>query len=369
MGKIRMAALALLLLVAGVAAAAEEFSEVEYYQRLAAQKLAEAESPKEPPKESPKPAKPVFAQEPPTVHAQPISCFESVPPANAFMAFGQYFHSRSDDAVIDRGGGKLKSRKSRANGAGVPLLYNRVFSDWLSVGFMYEYAFMDVDGGMPAPLAVEDAYEHTRYDSHVIGILPEFALGAFGKLRLSATQRFDRASGDETMKFAGQPAITMNVDDYAANVTSLMAWWERDFDLGCGGWKLTPYAGWRSLYAASKNRNDFLTQTTRDAHAWAHLASGGLKVSYQQGNLGVNLRAGVNHRTTHDDIPDYGNRAAAPGVVHFSHRANMDKTAGAVGAGINYAISERALVGLQYDGHFGKNTSAHTGTVSFTLPF
>ena len=367
MGKIRMAALSLLLLVAGVSAAAEEFSEVEYYQRLATQKLAESEQTK--PDKTPEAPTSRFVEAPPA-YIQPISCFEKVPTANTFIALGQYFHSRSDDATIDRGGDKLKLRKSRANGAGVTLLYNRVFSDWLSVAFMYEYAFMNIDGGMAAPLSAVDAYEHTRYDSHVLGISPEFTLGALGKLRLGAAQEFDRAGGDETMVFPGNNAVTMNVDDYGVNVTSLIAWWEKDFDIGCGGWKLTPYAGWRSLYSAVKNKNDFNARTTLgDSHSWTHLASGGLKVSYRKDSWDVALRAGVNHRTTRDDIPGYGNRAVAPGVIHFSHRANMDRTVGAVGAGVKYAINDRVLVGLQYDGYFGKNTSTHTGGMSFTFPF
>lgn len=356
MKRICLAAFALLLTIAPYATAAE-FSEVEYYRKLAAEKLAQPTQPAQP--------------APTTVYYEPTTCFEDVPPVNALIAFGQYFNSRNDGARFDIGGDKMKMRKSRANGAGATFIYNRVLGDWLSVAFMYEYAFLDVTGGAPAPEAVYDAYEDTRYHSHVVGILPEFKLGALGKLQLSAIQGFDRASGAETMVFAaGAAPTTMDVDDYGTNVTSLMAWWEKDFAPGCGNWKLTPYAGWRSLYVVVKNQNDW--QNNRhydDTNTWVHLASAGLKIGYQKDAFGISLRAGVNHRTTHDDIPGYGNRAVAPGVVQFSHRANLDKTVGTVGAGISYALGKRAIVGLQYDGYFGKDTSAHTGTVSFVFPF
>ncbi|MCD8141000.1 MAG: autotransporter outer membrane beta-barrel domain-containing protein [Planctomycetaceae bacterium] len=107
----------------------------------------------------------------------------------------------------------------------------------------------------------------------------------------------------------------------------------------------------------------------QDSDLWTHLISGGFKVAYQRDRLGINLRAGVNHRTTSDDLPGYANRAVAPGVVHFSHRANMDRTVGAVGAGASYAINKHAIVGISYDGMFGKDTSAHIGSLSFAFPF
>lgn len=354
MKKICMAAFALLLLTIGSQAFAEDaaakgFSEVEYYQKLAAEKLQAT------------PAQ--------SVYYEPASCFDDVPPANTFAAFTNYFHARNDDATFDIGGDKMKARKARANGAAVTLLYNRVLNDWFSVAFSYQYGFLNIAGGAPAPIAVDDAYEDTRYDSHVFGIMPEFKLGALGKLQLSYIYGLDRGSGTETMVVGGTP-VSMDVDSYAANVSSFMAWWEKDIDIGCSGWKLTPYAGWRSLYVVVKNQNDWNTLSHHDdTNAWVHLASGGLKVSYQKGPMGISLRGGINHRTTHDDVPAYGSRAVAPGVAHYSHRANLDKTVGAVGAGINYAINKRAIVGVQYDGYFGKDTSAHMGTLSFIMPF
>ncbi len=351
---------AMMLLMAGVSIhAAEEFSEVEYYEKLAAKKLAEAE---------PMPAAVIDTK----AYYQPVSCFEDVPPANAFIVLNQYHHSRSDSATMKMGNQRLKTGKSRANGGSTTLIYNRVLNDWASVALMYEFGFMHVRGGM----AVEDlpgveGYERTRYRSNVVGILPEFKLGVFGKLQPSVILGFDRAtSGSETV-IAGNNVDTRDIDGYGTNVISLMAWWEKDIELGCSNWKLTPYAGWRSLHVDIRKAHDWGQDdgARNNSSLWAHLISGGFKLAYQKDRLGINLRAGVNHRTTSDDLPGYANRAVAPGVVHFSHRANMDRTVGAVGAGMSYAINKHAIVGIGYDGMFGKDTSAHTGSLSFVFPF
>jgi hypothetical protein len=142
-----------------------------------------------------------------------------------------------------------------------------------------------------------------------------------------------------------------------------MAWWAKDFALDdMGRWTLAPHAGWRSLYL---NGND----PAHGDNRWLHLVSGGLTLAFRDGPLGLTLRGGVNHRITRDDIPAYGARAVAPGVSAFSHSAHLDRTVGAVGAAVNYAITDRASVGVGYEGMFGKETSAHTGSVNFVFPF
>lgn len=294
-------------------------------------------------------------------------------PNNLFVVVPQYFHSRSDKASgFKVGGDRLKTAKSRANGMGFSAVYNRRISNVVSLGFMYEYSFMKVNGGMAVPdvAAIDTGYEKTRYHSHVIGFLPEFDFDCFGKLQLSVIQGFDRPSGTETVVWNGAGHDTRSVDKYGTNVTSLMAWYQKDFNLdSC--WTLTPYAGWRSLYVDVKNANVWSAPagTRADDNTWVHLVSGGLKLGYQRGALGFNVRGGVNHRTSGDDIPGYGNRAVAPGVVHFSHRANQDRTVGTFGAGVSYATSKRMVVSVNYDAFFGRDTSAHMGTVAFALPF
>lgn len=353
MRTILRAGLALLMLGIAPAVHAEELSEVEYYQQQALQyQLAQAEA---------------------NANASRVECGEE-PPANVFVAIPQYFHSRNDNAKSKVGGNTLKMNKGHANGAGITVGYNRRVSDFFSFGLMYQYTFMDVRSGMAMPEAAHDAgiqgREKSRWHSNVVGVLPEFNFSEFGKLQLSLIQGFDRGHGYEEI-----PGDRRDINGYGTNVTSLMAWYEKDFELGCdSGWKLTPYAGWRSLYVVVKDQNKFGVPAGTagwrdDDNTWVHLISGGLKLSYQRGAFGFNVRGGVNHRNTHDDLPSYGNRAVAPGVVHFSHRANLDRTVGTVGAGINYAAHKRLIVSVGYDGLFGSDTSAHMGTLSFAIPF
>lgn len=366
-------------------AAAEEFSEVEYYKRLAEAKLAEAQA-KEPAAETVPVYEgetvyyedaPTYAEDSEYTYGKAYSRRElncDTQPANTLVAIPQYFHSRNDKATFKMGGDRLRMSKGHANGMGVSVVYGRRVNEFLSLSFLYQYGFMNVKGGMPidryAPADI-GGKERLRWHSHVIGFLPEFTLGDFGKLQLSVIQGFDRANGGESLYNNGTRVDRRDINDYGTDVTSLMAWYEKDFQLGCSNWKFTPYAGWRGLYVSVKDANVWSAApgVKNDDNLWVHLASGGFKLSYQTGALGFNVRGGVSHRTSRDDVPGYGNRAVAPGVIHFSHRANLDKTVGSVGAGVNYVINRRAIIAAGYDGYFGKDTSAHMGTLSFVFPF
>ena len=351
---------ALLVLAAAPVACAQEQSEVEYYRQLALQnQIAQAEQQAEP-----------QAEQSAVRYARQVDC--ETPPTGAFVVIPQYFNSRNSSAKGKVGSTRLKLEKGRANGAGVTVAFNKKVNDVFSFGLMYEYAFMSVRGGMAFPESANVmARERSRWHSHVVGFLPEFNFGQFGKLQLSVIQGFDRANGSESI-YPGGNRQRRDINDYGTNVTSLMAWYEKDFELGCGtGWKLTPYAGWRSLYVDVKDGNDWASApgAKNDDNLWVHLVSGGVKVGYECGPFGLNFRGGVSHRTTHDDVPGYGNRAVAPGVVHFSHKANFDKTVGTVGAGISYAAHKRLVVSVGYDGFFGSDTSAHMGSLVFGIPF
>ncbi|MCC8108073.1 MAG: autotransporter outer membrane beta-barrel domain-containing protein [Planctomycetes bacterium] len=345
------------VLLASVSASAEEFSEVEYYRQLQQAENAAPETA-------------VIVKQPYETWTEAACAPE--PPKNVLVIMPQYHHSRNDQANFKVGGDNLQMSKGHANGVSTTVIYNRRFTDLLSVAFMYEYAFMNVTGGMPMGRgADEGGFEDARWHSNVFGILPEFNFGKFGRLQVSYIAGFDRASGHERVVATNGAVERRSIDSSGTNVTSLMAWYEKDFDLGCSNWKLTPYAGWRSLYVVVKDANVWPAgaDVRSDSNLWAHLVSGGMKLSYQNGPLGFSLRGGINHRTTRDDLPGYASRAVAPGVVHFSHRANMDRTIGSVGAAVSYAINERAIVGVGYDGTFGKDTSAHTATLSLICPF
>ncbi len=278
-------------------------------------------------------------------------------PKNAFVIIPQFFNSSNSRSFINFDGQQLRVEKSHANGAGVTALYNRKFSDFISVAFMYEHGFLNISGGWIGPAALSSKTKQ-RWNSHVVGILPEFNFDKWGKVQLSLIQGFDRASGNTRLS----DGTVLSHEDDGSNVTSLMAWYEKDFQLGCSNWKLSPYAGWRSLYVVVRSANP-------DNNLWVHLLSGGLKLGYQSGKFGFNIRGGVNYRTTKADVPSYGNRAVAPGVVHFSHRANLDRTVGTAGVGVSYAINPRAIMAVGYDGAYGSDTTAHMASLNFIFPF
>ncbi len=210
------------VLLASLSASAEEFSEVEYYRQLQAAENNDMA---------------VIVKGPHEVWTEAPE-----PPKNALIIMPQYHHSRNSQANFEVGGNNLKMSKGRANGVSTTIIYNRRFTDLLSVAFMYEYAFMNVDGGMPMGRPDNrGGFEDSRWHSNVFGILPEFNFGKFGRLQLSYIAGFDRASGNERVVPAnGDPTLVRPIDSHGTNVTSLMAWYEKDFNLGCSNWKLTP---------------------------------------------------------------------------------------------------------------------------------
>lgn len=324
-------------LAVGVAvSAAEEFSEVEYYKRLAERQLAEMNGVCE--------------------------------PANTLLVIPQYFHSRVKSGTLEAGGGVSRFTESRANGAGVTAFYNRAFTDAFSLGLFYQYGFLNVRGGAPfvdGASSGDTWEEHTRWYSHVVGVQPEFNLGAFGRLVPSVTQMFDFGGGEQTRyNAAGVFQESAPFGDEGAVSTSLMVWYEKDFNF-CENWTVTPFAGARSIFTKLKSANPGID----GSRLRNHFLAGGLKVAYQGEFVGFNFRAGVSHRTNPGEGLGYGDRAVANGVAFFSHQANMDKTVGSVGAGISFPVSSRAQLGVNYDGMFGSKTSAHMGTVTFALSF
>lgn len=338
MKRLALLCFALSLAMGAVVSAAEEFSEVEYYKQLAEQQLAEMKG----------------------------GAFCG--PANTLLVVPQYFHSRVKGDTAAGAGGAYRFAESRANGAGVTALYNRVLTDSVSLGFFYQYGYLDINGGAAfvEPAAAGDTWEErTRWHSHVVGVQPEFNLGAFGRIIPSVSQIFDFGGGEQrNYDAAGALIGTAPFGDEGATSTSLMVWYEKDFNF-CGNWTITPFAGARSIFTKVKSADPDLD----GGRVRNHLLAGGLKVAYQGERAGFNFRAGVSRRTNPGNSLGYGDRAVANGVAFFSHQANLDRTVGSIGAGVNYALNDSASLGVNYDGMFGERTSAHMGTVTFALSF
>lgn len=285
-------------------------------------------------------------------------------PVHSFTATGQYIHSSNKRAKVKFGSRRDEMARGHANGSAYSLVYNRQVNDYFKVGIMYQYAFMNLTTGTPVARN-SNLYnkESSRWHSHAFGVLPEFDLGEYGRFKFSVIQSFDRARGYEQIG-----AARMDIKDYDRDVTSLDAWYEKDFKAGCN-WKFTPYVGWRSQYIEFDKKNNFATMTRYNDYEWVHLGAAGFKIGYQKGAFGVKLRGGVSHRFSKNDVHGYGTRAVAPGTYQYSHNANLDRTVGTAGASINYNFNQRAGIEVGYDGYMGKDTRAHTGSLSFTFSF
>lgn len=309
----------------------------------------------------------------PVYVAEGVPCEEAPPPPmpkDIIVAVLHYHNSHSKaGADFDFAGMKMKSDKGHASGAGVTVVYNRIFNPVFSLGFLYEYTFMNVRSGAATPDFLYDdaangmrSYERSRWYSNGVGLLPKFDLGKWGRFMPYLTLGWDRVSSG-TERFVnnaggGQFQPDRNMKGDGANLASAMLWYEKDFQIN-DRLKLTPYAGSQNLHIEVINQ---------PVKMWAHFVSGGLKGSYQAKNVNLSFRAGVHHRTTHGEFAGWGSRITAPGVAHFTHKATQDRTVATFGAGAEFMV-KRALVGLSYDGWVGKDTSTHMANLTLGMVF
>lgn len=301
---------------------------------------------------------------------EPNPCDEG--PKNSLVVIPQYFHAKHDSMTFRIDGTKnaIKAAKGTSNGVGVTMLLNHKFSDFFGMSLFYEFVHMDYTGGAVVPnLPIAGGREKQDVNSHAVGLFGDLNFNAWGKLNLSLIQAFDSYHGGEVWTFTSAPPIYRDTNDFQVRVTSLMAWYEKDFE-PAPFFKITPYAGWRTLYAHVEDQNVWgtIADKTKD-NDWIHLASGGVKLGYQCGKVGLGVRGGFNYRVTRTAGPGFASRAVAPGVTHFAFRNNADRIIGTFGTNITYPVTERFIVGLGYDGYVGKDTNAHMGTLTGVLVF
>lgn len=300
-----------------------------------------------------------------------MTCKESAAPQNAIIVIPQYYYSSNSETTVSLnnvmqgdGKGDYTVGKSRGQGAGIALAYNRKLSDTFSLTVLYEYAFMAIRGGdsnAKNALWSKDLYGNTasnRWSSHIAGAVLDVNLKEAGRLNFTLAQAWDRDNEDPD-----------HTDHYSGgfNISVAQVFYEIDFNF-CNKWTLTPYAGWRTIYA-DLIANDGSNPNGLADDVWIHLITGGLKLSYAAEKFGFHIRGGVNHRLTSDDLPSFGTRVVAPGVMHFAHRTNMDQTVGSYGIGVTYPARDNLTFGLSYDGFAGKSTVAHMATLVGVLAF
>jgi hypothetical protein len=284
----------------------------------------------------------------------------------------EFHYAKHGDLNTTLSNTDLKSSSGDSSTGSLLFTASKEITETFSLGLFYQLIYMDYSGGMFVPVDPPglDGRTEVKGTAHVLGLTSDVNLQQYGKLNLSLLQDFETYNGDETMiGNPDNPLDTRSLDDFKVRVTSLMGWYELPCSLN-ESWTVTPYAGWRSVYAVASNQNDFSPGgTTKDSHQWVHLVSGGLTFDYRQGPLGLNFRAGVNHRVSSDDVPGLTSRAVSPSTVHLGYNTYMDRTMATYGVGLNYAINPNMVVAVGYDGAAGADVTLHKGYLALVFPF
>ncbi|MDR3361844.1 MAG: hypothetical protein LBO64_03250 [Desulfovibrio sp.] len=292
------------------------------------------------------------------------------PSKDGFLLMPQYYYSGNGSItsnLSDGSGGKLKMNSGHASGGGLIAITTKEINKTLSLGFMYQLISMEYEGGALQPdipgLKVED---DISVISHAVAILANVDLEKYGRFNFHVLQAFDEFSGDRKTTLNGAHVSTVSMDNYSDRLTSLVGWYEIDAPL-TENLTLTPYAGWRSMYAYVVNPFGEGRESKTDA--WVHLLSGGAKLNYRYGLFGVGVSAGVNWRASHDDVAGFATRATEPNFAHAGFNTVMDPVVGAFGANASYVIPEFGVLLANWNGMWGANTNTQTLSIGLVIPF
>lgn len=299
-----------------------------------------------------------------------------------FLILPEFHYSNHGNLSTNLGGTNLKASGGDATAWDFLLIGTKKINDLLTLALTYQFAYTEYSGGLLVPqdgvAGVIDSFSgKSEFDtvSNLIGLDATFNFNEYGKLNIGLAQAWDIYNGNETqyrhLTGGGTETDRRSIDEQKTRVSSIMAWYDVDLPIN-ERWTFNPYVGWRSVYGVISNQNDWSAAPgtkTGDDGAWTHLASAGLKFKYQGDNLGAYMRAGINHRVSSDDVPGLGSRAMAPGVVHFGHMTNMDRTVGTWGLGFNYAVSESLVLDLGYNGYAGSDVDVHSAMGALVFPF
>lgn len=288
-------------------------------------------------------------------------------------AIPEYYRANYGNFTTNLDGTTLKAASGHSESASITLLASKSFTETFDLGFLYQFAYTSGSGGRLVPNTSQFG-GHQDYDltANHVAVFTNLNFKEYGRFQLMLGQVFEEYSGTDTFIF-NNVAQKRSMDDFKVRITSIMSWYEVDFGLN-ESWMVTPYVGWRSVYAAVLNQNNFTVASgapgsKNDSNSWLHLASAGLKLHYQDGPFGATLRGGINYRASSDDVPGVGSRAMAPGVVNYGNMANLDRTMGTYGLGLNYAVNDNLVIAGSYDGAVGSDTDLHSGTLVMVYPF
>lgn len=293
------------------------------------------------------------------------------PSRTGVLIVPQYYHTHNSAMttnLADGLGGRLKMGSGNADGGGFVFLATKEVNETLALSFFYQFIAMKYTGGALQPNSIPGLRitEKNEVISNGVGLFADLNLKSFGRLQASVIQGFDDYSGTQRIHMNGVQVGTNSMDNFSDRITSLMLWYERDAPLNAN-WTLTPYAGWRSVYAHLDN--PLGEAEPRSDNTWVHLMSGGLKLGYRNGLFGFGLHGGVNYRISEDDIPGFGIRMPAPNTDQPGYNVHLDRTVGSFGVNVSYAFPGYCALFAGGDTAIGGNTDAQVARIGIAIPF
>ncbi|MDR1577989.1 MAG: autotransporter outer membrane beta-barrel domain-containing protein [Deltaproteobacteria bacterium] len=289
---------------------------------------------------------------------------EGSPMVVALVPEFSYSHHKAFQDVV--GGVQQFIGDGNSKLGSMALVLTKPINDLWSVYFLYQYSYSDYEGSSFTPIntAIARVDRSANAYSNFIGIGTKLAHPLAGNFDFNIveawnTYRSSSTEFDATGAITSGPTESVSYDD---RLTSMILYWDKDLAID-DTWTINPYLGWRSVWAVVH------PAVGEDAHLWLHLATGGVKVKYKSGNLGLYFRGGYNYRVSDDNIQDLATRAIAPGVLQHGWFASYDRDVATWGLGFNYNFKNGWFIDVSYNGMAGKINYVHSGTAVVVLPF
>jgi hypothetical protein len=291
------------------------------------------------------------------------SAGEGSPMVVALVPEFSYSHHKGFDDD-DGAGGRHKIQSGDSKLGSMALVLTKPLNDMWSVYFLYQYSYSDYDGGNWVGIDDRGRVDRTAHAySNFIGLGTKFAHPVAGNFDFNIVEAWNDYKSSADYVAADGTVTPLGNASYDDRLTSMILYWDKDFAVN-ENWTIDPYLGWRSVWAVVHTPDP-----APNVRLWLHLASMGVKVKYNTGNLGVYFRGGYNYRVSDDDIADLATRAVAPGVLHHGWFASYDRSVATWGLGFNYNFGNGWFVDIAYNGMAGKVNYVHSGTAVVVLPF
>lgn len=281
-------------------------------------------------------------------------------------------------------GTNLSHDSGQSQGAAMLVIGRKQLTETWGVGALYHYVNIDYDGGILVPkkgFAGPGSYatgsSKQTGQTHMLGLLTDYNFKEYGRVLLVAAHSWDYYDGHEKVKYhipaAGGtlPSDRRSLDQQKSTLLSVKLWYEIDAHI-TENFTVTPYVGYRFMYATVDGMNDWNGEDGdySDLWVWHHMGQMGTKFKYRHGLTSVTARVGYSRRLRSDPIVGYAGRFTDQTVCHLGYNVNYDRNTTTFGLGVEHVIPERGiLLGLKYDGMAGAKIDSHSFGATFALMF